>query len=304
MCLNCHIPLQNQQEYIVTGLVDGDVYRPVKRLNPDFDPELKLEGINCATCHVREGSIIGPTGHSEPGAHLARQDTTFLSQNLCVSCHNASAVVNPELVCTFETGDEWMNNNRSEGKTCIDCHMPEVTRATSSGGKVRASRFHNFPGSGISKWDSLEVEGLDGLSIESGNVRTNYQVGDSLKYELSLKNEFAGHRVPTGDPERFFLIKIELVDESGNIVMSVNERIGETWEWYPAAKKLADNNLNPGEERTYSLVTELIEQGNYKLITIVTKHRLDQASADYNKLTRQYPLFIDVYQNEIDIVVK
>ena len=24
MCINCHIPIQNQQEFIVTGLIDGD----------------------------------------------------------------------------------------------------------------------------------------------------------------------------------------------------------------------------------------------------------------------------------------
>ena len=30
MCINCHIPLQNQQEFIIKGLVDGDIYQPVK----------------------------------------------------------------------------------------------------------------------------------------------------------------------------------------------------------------------------------------------------------------------------------
>ena len=27
MCINCHIPLQNQQEYIIKGLENGDIYQ-------------------------------------------------------------------------------------------------------------------------------------------------------------------------------------------------------------------------------------------------------------------------------------
>jgi hypothetical protein len=64
MCINCHIPLQNQQEYIIKGLEDGDIYKPVKEKNPHFDPELQLEGITCVSCHVRDNKIIGPTGTS------------------------------------------------------------------------------------------------------------------------------------------------------------------------------------------------------------------------------------------------
>ena len=45
MCINCHIPLQNQQEYIVTGLIDNDVYRPVMHKNRGFDQELQLRAM-------------------------------------------------------------------------------------------------------------------------------------------------------------------------------------------------------------------------------------------------------------------
>ena len=37
MCINCHIPLQNQQEFIIKGLIDGDIYQPVKKKNRYFD---------------------------------------------------------------------------------------------------------------------------------------------------------------------------------------------------------------------------------------------------------------------------
>ena len=48
VCLNCHTPLQNQQEFIVTGLLNGDYKTPVKTPNPNFDKALQLESITCA----------------------------------------------------------------------------------------------------------------------------------------------------------------------------------------------------------------------------------------------------------------
>ncbi|NQW26488.1 MAG: hypothetical protein HQ474_01135 [Flammeovirgaceae bacterium] len=41
--------MQNQQPYVIDGLVDGDIYRPVKKENPLFDRALQQEGINCAS---------------------------------------------------------------------------------------------------------------------------------------------------------------------------------------------------------------------------------------------------------------
>jgi hypothetical protein len=119
-----------------------------------------------------------------------------------------------------------------------------------------------------------------------------------------LKNEFAGHRVPTGDPERFFGISFELVDENGKAVAKKTDRIGEKWEWYPAAKKLEDNNMNPGEERTFAFAYKTTEKQKLTLAVKVTKNRLDKKSADYNKLTDSYPLGITVFDEKYPIEVK
>ena len=52
MCINCHIPLQNQQEYIVTGLIDGDIYQPVKRETRPMTRSCSRKGliVPVATC--------------------------------------------------------------------------------------------------------------------------------------------------------------------------------------------------------------------------------------------------------------
>lgn len=136
MCINCHIPLQNQQEDIITGLIDGDIYLPVSHKNPHFDKALQQEGINCASCHVRDGAVLGPTGTTK-APHKTIKDTLHLSENLCISCHNAIAVVTPQLACTFETGDEWKKGPYFGNQNCKSCHMPDTIRSIVPGYELR-----------------------------------------------------------------------------------------------------------------------------------------------------------------------
>ncbi len=303
MCINCHIPLQNQQPFIIEGLVDGDIYQPVKISNPHFDEDLQQEGITCASCHVRNGSIIGPKGMTT-GPHQSIKDTVFLSEQLCISCHNANAVITPTLACTFETGDEWKAGPYFGKKNCIDCHMESVDREIVPGYGKRLSHRHFFPGSGIPKFDTVETKMLNGYAIYPATLKSTYNVFDSIIFTLKVKNEFAGHKVPSGDPERFFNISFTLKNEAGTVLSAKTDRIGETWEWYPEAKKLADNNVAPNEERTFIFSYRAEKREDLTLSVIVTKHRLSQESADYNKLKENYPLFITVFDKTYVMEVK
>ena len=57
-CLNCHTPLENQQENHVLGFEDRGKFHPIFERNPDYDPLLRDEGVTCAVCHVRDGKIV------------------------------------------------------------------------------------------------------------------------------------------------------------------------------------------------------------------------------------------------------
>lgn len=302
MCINCHIPLQNQQEHIVTGLIDGDIYQPVKEINPNFDEELQQEGITCASCHVRNGAIIGAIGVKN-APHKVVKDPEFLSEKLCISCHNASAELTETLVCTFETGDEWKAGPYFGKQNCISCHMETVERPLMAGLEKRVSHRHFFAGSGIPKFDTVTTKMLNGLVFDSTPPKLKQPLKDSIVYQLKVKNALAGHRVPTGDPERFFLINLQLFNEKRDTLSDVTYRIGEKWEWYPKAKKLADNNLYPNEERIFPFRYLPKEEGTLTLQTKVTKHRLDEKSAVYNKLGDNYPLFITIYEEQYKIEV-
>ena len=303
MCINCHIPLQNQQEYIIEGLIDGDIYQPVKKKNPKFDKALQQEGINCASCHVRDGAIIGPTG-TKKAPHKTVKDTKFLSESLCISCHNAIAVITPTLACSFETGDEWKAGPYYGDQTCIDCHMQATEREVMKGMGNRPSRIHNFAGSGIPKFDTVTTNIKNGLEFYPSSLQKSFGLNDSVRYMFKVKNEHAGHKVPTGDPERYFLIHFELKNRSGEIVASKTDRIGEEWQWHPAVKKLSDNNLLPGEERSFEFSALAPQKGSYRVSVEVTKHRMNQKAASYNKLGANYPTFISIYKKEYSVRIK
>lgn len=300
LCINCHIPLENQQEYFIDGLWNGDIYEPAKRKNAYFDKKLQQEGITCAACHVRDNMIIGPTG-TEKAPHATKKDADHLSYNLCVSCHNANATVTPTLACTFETGDEWKAGPYFGKKDCISCHMQDTVRSIVPGYDPRPSHYHAFPGSGIPKSPHHNPDTLNGLDIKLSEIPLSYKKGDVLDIDLTAINAHAGHRVPSGDPERFMEFIFELKDSNGKLLASQRDTISEKWEWYPIAKKIMDNNLDPLDSRTYNFKKKLNYSGELRLYVTVKKHRLNEESARYNKLGKDYPLFITIYEKEFRI---
>jgi hypothetical protein len=213
--------------------------------------------------------------------------------------------LNLVLVCTFETGDEWKNNWASEEqKNCISCHMEEKDRAIVIDGEIRKSHYHGFPGSGIPKFYNIESEGLNGLEIFTEIPKNVYAPGSILNYKLTVKNSFAGHKVPTGDPERFILIVFTMSEKGGDVLKQETHRIGEQWQWYPEAKQISENNLKPLEERIYNFAFNVPDVEGLKFVVDIEKHRMTEENARYNGILGDYPLSISVYNQEYDIRIK
>jgi len=297
MCVNCHTPMESQLPRLVTSLRGGRLDRPVYVDNPGFDPVLQAEAITCATCHVRDGVVLGPFGDTTAPHPTARSEH-LLTTEVCTRCHQAEAEF-PELVlaCSFATGREYAASPQAgEGTTCQGCHMPPVERSLVAGGPVRATRRHWFGGSLIPKKPEFaaELEPLqavypDGLALAWEVVPTATEAGATAAVTLSFRNANAGHRLPTGDPERFLLVDLEARGPDGALLASATERIGTVYEWYPEIRKVSDNRLLPGEERRVSLTWTAPATGPVTVTGRASKWRLSQESLEYHGLSGTYP---------------
>ncbi len=310
VCINCHIPLENQQPYIVTGKIDGDYFRPVKRKNPRYDPLLREESITCAVCHIRDGAVIGPFADPVDAPHVVKQDTVFLSRRICFGCHNVTDVIDRSLVCVFNTGNEWNEGPyRAAGRDCIVCHMPEIERPLVAGGPIRKTRKHTWIGSGIPKYSAGEVEEVApvpgyvrAMDVRVHSSRELYGPGDDAYLSVTLINQRAGHTIPTGDPEYFYTLRMDAVDTAGRSLKSVAHRIGQEWTWWPAAEKTGDNRLDPLESRTYSFMIRIPdrpERIRFEVRLVV--HRITGENAAFNDLPGHYPLSALIFEKTMEL---
>ena len=313
LCLNCHIPLEDQRERRTLGLKKGDILRPVTWPNPNFSPALRSEAITCATCHLRVGKdgksyIQGPRG-SKLSPHPVRKDPERL-RAVCLRCHDPQGDrVTPNLLCWFTTRKE-LEEGGGEATSCADCHMPTTRRRLMESHPdlpVREVHRHTWPGAGIPKEFSL-LDGVLGSGWRSGlSVRVQRR-GNRVVVRLS--NEHGGHSVPTGDPERFVLVRLRSYDLQGQLIREAKERIGQTWKWNPA-KKIGDNRIGPGETRKLSFDAPAASKTVLEILACRLSHEsvksmiqtkglneklLPGANKKVKQLPRIYPYALYLYQ--------
>lgn len=282
LCLNCHTPLGNQREELVRYLHQGNILQPIGDKNPHFDAGLKQESVTCGVCHFRQdadgGTRIIANKQNTSAPHPIVADPVAL-RSRCLDCHNVSETVNAQLVCSFQTGDELASGYLAGKQDCAGCHMREVNNKNSP-----PRHRHSFIGGGVAKnFDLLALQNKAGYvsALQFSLHEVNASSG-GLTANLIIINSGTGHRVPTGDPERFVEIKLTGLDAQGKTVGEKTERIGQTWQWSPVARKLADNRLLPGEKREIGLALPATAEIN-RLVLTVRHVRLTAENARYMK---------------------
>jgi len=290
LCLNCHIPVLNQRETIVTHLINGDYKKPVYKPNLYFDPTMQQEGVTCATCHVRTDSknktyVIGANGNTNP-PHPVKINKTHLN-SICKNCHESNHRLSEELVCSFGTWqemEEWQALDKTnQKKNCVTCHLPEVERTLvieKFHRPKRKSHIHGFIGGGVPKKFELYDKQIS-YGYKSGIqlLRISKNKND---LELVFENAYAGHYLPTGDPERFLLLELEIRNKLNEVIEKRELEIGQKWEWSPVAKKISDNRLKPKEVRVWREKDILTKEA--EIITFSVTHiRMRKEVVNYVK---------------------
>ncbi|MCA9731493.1 cytochrome C554 and C-prime [candidate division KSB1 bacterium] len=304
LCLNCHIPVQNQRESIVTHIKNENVLEPVAEVNPEFDPQFQQEGVSCAACHVRrdeitgESYVIGALGTSS-APHPVKTDKTFLRQT-CLRCHDPQGEgITKNLLCWFESVDELAEGRKDlqerTGRTsdCVDCHMPIKRRRltiTYPDLPPRDSHMHHWVGGGVPKsfagYDSLLQRGFESGLETMVHFSQKIVANDNFEVRVELTNARSGHYLPTGDPERFLLVWARLYDGTGHVLQEEKYHIGQEWLWNPA-RKVGDNRLKQGETREWNVkLNSPADLTGLQLSVSVLHVRLKSENARYMMKTK------------------
>jgi hypothetical protein len=244
-CTYCHTPVGQQREVIVTGLASLEPLKAKGKPNERFDPKLQAEGVTCVACHLKEGKIRSPFALEEGEApHAIEVSETLGTPATCRTCHEIGEPLGSELkrpiLDTFAEWDEY----RAKGgdKTCLDCHMPAVTRPTVDGGPERPGRRHVFRGPHDFEFVKTAVE------VRAAEAR---RVGDKLIGRLVLANA-TGHRLPTAEPMRRVEVVLQALGPEGEVLGEAISRVERVVD-IPGYKEHSDNTLLPREARPFSL---------------------------------------------------
>jgi hypothetical protein len=169
-CTACHLPLTEQRPW--SGAFGLGPEQPTEVAQP-FSATLWTEGVGCAACHIRSGSVLTATA-SMGGPHGATRSSTLGNDAGCASCHQLEL----NGIAVYDTYGEWSRSPYAEASVgCSDCHASAGHR------REEAARV------GV----SMLVD-VDRATLRRG--------GDPLEVKIVLQNTGAGHHYPTGSPYR------------------------------------------------------------------------------------------------------
>ena len=292
ICLNCHIPLENQQENLVLGFKDKEKFKPILKPNPNFDPVLRDEGVTCAVCHIKEGKIVGPFG-VEGAPHSVIADPEMISGvKFCEKCH----VVSGKRWDTFyripPCGTVAEISDKTEVLDCVGCHMPEVIRPLVKGLEARRGGKHFFRGGHHPETvrKSLKVEYKRELSGDKKKI----------KYIFTLTNIGAAHYLPTGTPDRHLTLELKLLNNEGKVIKEKNYMMKRYIMWRPVIIDIKDTRLPFNETRSFVFEFKR-ESVNQPLILdiAVRYHLLDEKQRKKIGYENTEPIAYPIYNERI-----
>lgn len=302
ICLNCHTPLANQQPELIGEIPRNRVEKAVRTPNPDFDQALREEGITCAGCHVRDGVILGPFDDAV-APHPTRFDPTFRTTEICYRCHQVPkgafqfydvgpCGTFPEYEGTYFT--------KERGMICQSCHMPEVERPMADGGPIRKGRKHLWRGG----HDPEQIKSA--LAVQLAADPPELKPGTPATFTLTLINAGAGHKLPTGDPDRYFTVEFRVLDRSGRVVKEQTDSMGRWILWQPVIVDLYDNRLPPLASRDYRFSYRVPESDQgLKLQVRVRYHILTDKAYETLKtgygLQGDHPYNFTIYERNLPL---
>ncbi|VAX22771.1 hypothetical protein MNBD_NITROSPINAE02-1922 [hydrothermal vent metagenome] len=243
ICLNCHTPLENQQENLVLGFRWNDKFDPILKPNPNFNRKLMHEGVTCAVCHIKDGVIVGPYD-IKTDAHPTRQDTRFIDgSGVCRRCHSVKAERWDVFLKLPPCGNFEEIEDTGERINCVKCHMPRVKRAMAIGAPERVGGRHLWRGGhDVDMVKSALKAVLVEVTTKSPKIR---------RFSLGVTNVGTEHRFPTGTPDRHLVISFRLYDKTGKLIDESVDYLQRIILWRPFIIDLWDGRIKYNETKIF-----------------------------------------------------
>jgi len=260
-CVKCHAPLASFTNHLLP--FDGSKMTPVER-----------EGIQCDFCH-RVTKVLGdntrvkldlysnikrgPYKDSYSNFHRTAYSKLHTTSEFCSDCHNVTNPING--LAVERTYDEWQNSVYSgkEGHKvihCQDCHMkPEHGYpADIPVFGVERKNFYRHDFAGGNTWITGVLGATDQQqkAIKMLQSAAKLSVGahkeeSQLNLKVTVFNEGAGHKLPTGFPEgRLMWLHVIARDAQGIIIFESGAM--------DASGKLSRTATDGGPVKVYEIV--------------------------------------------------
>jgi hypothetical protein len=201
-CRDCHLPLTEARRVPRPGVAT-------------YDLGLAAEGVTCAACHTRDGTILAPHkgGTRNPKSkppHPVRYEPRLAEAAFCGACHQSVDQAGRRPI--YDTVAEWTASRYAQaGVGCQACHMerkPDVDRT----GTLMPYHTHHFRGSHS---DPMLLEALD---VVIQGEKPVWERGETARVKVLVTNSGAGHRVPTGSPLHGIEVTVGITDGLGEFV--------------------------------------------------------------------------------------
>jgi hypothetical protein len=246
--------------------------------------------------------ILGPFDDSA-APHPTKFDPAFRTTQVCYRCHNVISGpaqfynVGPCGTYAEYEGKYFM---QERGFTCQSCHMPEVERPVARGGPIRQGRRHLWRGG----HDPEMIKRAVAIQVRADP--STPKPGERITFTATVINAGAGHKIPTGDPDRHFTVEFVVQDKNGRVVERQQDTMGRWVIWQPVVVEVYDNRLLPLASRDYTFTYRVPDRlDRLTLKTIVRYHILTDGQhkmleTNYG-LTANDPYRFTIYEREISL---
>ena len=282
LCLGCHLPLAQQQPLQLQEYLGGELTRAQVRDNPSWDATLQQEGVTCAACHVREGTVLG-TSPAPHAPHPVVVSDELSTSAFCGTCHQLAWPGADQPF--YDTHDEWERSPyATAGVRCQDCHMAPVM------GVATAGRFVGQADHGVALDPARAVSVL--IQLPAGSATR----GETLTGTVRIQNTGAGHAFPTGSPFVHVVVTATLLDAAGKPVGDpLTHRLQREVTPQAPYNTVSDTRLAAGGEVLLEHTLELGQKAAAGLGTyVVTLARVgSDGTVDPAFVTQSVPMWLD-----------